>query len=102
MSACFNDKGNWVIVTKGKFAYSDNYIRDFLLKAESMYGELLSVFISNNGVVACCTYGVLYQNVPSNLVDKLHTINFIPRVIKFTDNGLMLLTDGSSEYDYFM
>jgi hypothetical protein len=102
MSACFNDKGNWVIVTKGKFAYSDNYIRDFLLKAESMYGELLSVFISNNGIVACCTYGVLYQNVPSNLVDKLHTINFIPRVIKFTDNGLMLLTDGSSEYDYFM
>ena len=102
MSACFNDNGNWVIVTKGKFAYSDNYVRDFLLKAESMYGEILNAFISNNGMIACCTNGVLYYNVPSTLVEKLHTLNFIPRVIKFTDNGLMLMTDGVSRYDYYM
>ncbi len=102
MSACFNENGNWAIVTKGKFAYSDNYVRDFLLKAESMYGELLNVFISNNGMIACCKNGVLYHNVPSTLVEKLHTLNFIPRVIKFTDNGFMLMTDGVSNYDYYM
>ena len=45
--------------------------------------------------------GVYYKNIPSNLAEALKKLTFKPKVIKFTDNGLYLITDGESQNYYF-
>ncbi len=53
-------------------------------------------------MIACCANGVYYQNVPSNVIDKIKSLSYIPKVVKFTDDGLYLITDGKSAYTYFL
>ena len=102
LSACFNDKGQWAIVTKSFCVHSADEVGDFVKKATTKYGKVLHVYLSNEGMVACCVRGVYYHYIPSNLAKKLKQLKFKPKVVKFTDNGLFLVTDGISQYDYFM
>ncbi len=70
---------------------------------DQMYFVDDSMFISANGaMIACCANGVYYQNVPSNVIDKIKSLSYIPKVVKFTDDGLYLITDGESAYTYFL
>lgn len=101
-SACLNDKGDWVIVSDRHYSYSGKAIGDFLKKAVDMYGTLRSVSLTDNGIIACCEIGVYYDNIPSNLAGFLHNLTFKPIVIKFTDNGQYLITDGISRYEYYL
>ena len=74
----------------------------FILKAEELYEEVYYAYITNYGMIACCKNGVYYKNIPSNLAEALKKLTFKPKVIKFTDNGLYLITDGESQNYYFM
>lgn len=101
-SACFNDKGDWVIVSDKHYTYSSNEIGEFLKQAVELYGTLRSVSLTGNGIIACCESGVYYKNIPSNLAKCLPHLTFKPQVIKFTDNGFFLITDGVSKYEYYL
>lgn len=101
-SACFNDRGDWVVITDKHYSYSNENIKNFILKAEELYEEVCYAYITNNGMIACCKDGVYYKNIPSNLAEALKKLTFKPKVIKFTDNGLYLITDGESQNYYFM
>lgn len=102
LSACFNDKGEWVIISDKHYIYSNESIKNFITKAEDLYGAVNYAYITNKGMIACCKHGVYYRNIPSNLAEALKKLTFKPKVIKFTDNGLYLITDGESQYWYFM
>ena len=52
-------------------------------------------------MIACCKNGVYNKNIPYNLAEALKKLTFKPKVIKFTDNGLYLITDGESQNYYF-
>ena len=101
LSACFNDRGEWVVITDKHYSYSNETIKNFILKAEELYEEVYYAYITNYGMIACCKYGVYYKNIPSNLAEALKKLTFKPKVIKFTDNGLYLITDGESQNYYF-
>lgn len=102
LSACFNDMGAWAVVTSSGCLASPGDIKDFVDQAVEVYGKAYSVTMTNVGVLVCCERGVYLRNVPSTLVDELSKLKFVPRVIKFTDSGLYLITDGKSEYDFLM
>lgn len=102
LSACFNDRGEWVIISDKHYIYSNESIKNFITKAEDLYGAVNYAYITNKGMIACCKHGVYYRNIPSNLAEALKKLTFKPKVIKFTDNGLYLITDGESQYWYFM
>jgi hypothetical protein len=72
-----------------------------LATAEELYEEVYYAYITNYGMIACCKNGVYYKNIPSNLAEALKKLTFKPKVIKFTDNGLYLITDGESQNYYF-
>ena len=102
LSACFNDRGEWVVITDKHYSYSNETIKNFILKAEELYEEVYYAYITNYGMIACCKNGVYYKNIPSNLAEALKKLTFKPKIIKFTDNGLYLITDGESQNYYFM
>lgn len=101
-SISFNDNGLWGFVSI-EHIDGDDVTSAFLKKALENFGKVISVCITNYGRIACCENGVYYENVPQNLVQKLQEISFKPKYIKFTDNGLYLITgEKESQYAYFM
>ena len=102
-SAVFNDSGHWAVVTDKNISWSDDYVGEFMKAAKTKFGFINSMFISANGaMIACCANGVYYKNVPSNVIDKIKSLSYIPKVVKFTDDGRYLITDGKSAYTYFL
>lgn len=101
ISVAFTDEGRWAIVTENSYI-SDDYTGKVMDEAYAKYGYINSVSLSGNSVVVCCDGGVYYKNAPKKLIERLNKVDFLPKVIKFTDNGLLLITDGDKKYDYFM
>lgn len=93
-SACFNDQGHWAIVTKEEWYANADGLKALLEKAERQYGLPYNVFLTERGAVVCCENGVLYKDIPSGLAQVLRELPFTPRVVKFTDGGRYLVTDG--------
>lgn len=100
-SVAFTDDGHWAIVTDKAFI-SDSETMIVLKEAQAKYGFINSVSLSGNSVVVCCSKGIYYKNAPKKLIDKLNDVKFLPKVIKITDDGLVLITDGDKRYAYFM
>lgn len=102
LSIAYNDNHEWIVVTdKNCYTSSDKYAR-FLKDAENIYGFVSSVSITNTAMVACCQKGVYYENIPKKVLEVLQQSNFIPKVIKFTDSGTCLITNGVSECVYWL
>lgn len=101
ISVAFTDEGRWAIVTEDAYV-TDGYTVKVVEEAQAKYGYVNSVSLSGNSVVVCCEYGIYYKNAPKKLIEKLNEIDFLPKVIKFTDDGLLLITDGDKKYTYFM
>lgn len=100
-SACCNDNGSWAVVSNKHFS-GDNATQTFMQKASNLYGTIYSVSLSEKGKIACCAKGVYFEGIPSNLSEALGTLNFKPKYIKFTDNGLYMIFDGITQVRYFM
>ena len=96
-SASVNDKGNWS-VTSDHGWYADDETAMIVEKAQKLYGEAISIYMTNIATVVCCINGVYCKNVPSNVYNKLLQLDFQPLHIKFTDLGLYLITEASRKY----
>lgn len=101
LSASFNDKGKWAIITT-KANYGDNETMAFINKAKQKYGGVLSVFLSENGCIACCSRGFFFENIPQKVVEQIKGISFKPNFVKFTDDGLSVITNKNGAYWYYL
>lgn len=107
-SYCFNEKGNWAIIAHGGATiYNNDIIEDFnfvadpktmslIYEAYKKYGKVLTVSMTDTGVIVCCENGVLLKDVPSPVYDELRSIKFKPYIIKFHDSGHFIITDGKN------
>jgi len=105
LSVSLDDNDNWAYVSAKHFGASDNENYAFMQEASEKYGKLESVCITTKGIVVCCRNGVYFKNVPKSVVDALIEFNnsgMRPKVVKFTDSGTYLITDGESSYTYSM
>ena len=96
-SASINDKGNWSVTSNHGWG-ADKETAAIVEKAEMLYGNVLSVFMTDIATVVCCVNGVYCKNIPSNVYNKLLQIDFQPLHIKFTDLGLYLITEAEKKY----
>ena len=108
-SYCFNEKGNWAIIAHGGATiYNNDIIEDFnfvgdsntmslIYEAYKKYGKVLTVSMTDTGVIVCCENGVLLKDVPSPVYDKLRSLEFKPYIIKFHDSGHFIITDGKNK-----
>ena len=67
-------------------------------KASSLYGGVISIYMTNNSTIVCCMNGVYCNNVPSSVYYKLLQIDFLPLIVKYTDSGLYLITERDKKY----
>ena len=100
VSICEN--GNFAIITDKHFYASHETDHSNLQKAIDKFGTIRSVCITNKGIVICCDGGVYYQNIPSNVEEAIKEQDFRPRVVKYTDSGTYLITDGDKLRSWYM
>ena len=58
--------------------------------------------MTNKGIVICCDGGVYYKDIPTNVETALKEQDFHPKVVKFTDSGTYLITDGDKKRAWYM
>ena len=105
LSVSLDDDDNWAYVSAKHFGASDKKHYALMQEASEKYGKLESVCITIKGIVICCRNGVYFKNIPQSVVDALIKFNksgLRPKVVKFTDSGTYLITDGESSYTYSM
>ena len=103
LSVSLDDGNNWAYVSAKNFGASTNANLTFMQEAYEKFGKLESVCITEKGIIVCCQNGIYFNNVPKRVVDGIigfHNAGRKPKVIKFTDSGTYLITDGKSAYAY--
>ena len=73
-----------------------------MIAAKDKYGYIYSACTTEEGVIFCCERGVYYSNIPTILENKLKSLSWKPKIIKFTDYGTFIVTDGENTYTYQM
>lgn len=101
-SATFNDGGDWIIITDSYIYASNDSAQSAVTEGCRLYGQVYSAYLTYYGFVSCHERGVYYLNIPSCVKDAIDKLDFQPVRIKFTDNGMYLITDDEDEYDYFL
>lgn len=86
-SASFNRNGDWCVVTDKHYSCSNSSITEFCKKAIEEYGTLNYVFISDNGIVACCNKGTYWRNIPNEVSKAIKEFKYSVKTVKFTDLG---------------
>lgn len=100
-SIVMTDEGEWAIVTNKGYWCSAGRLKEFVDAAVHKMGSLQAVHVTPQGsMLAVCKNGVVTHNVPAMLVEALKTINFVPRVVKYTVDGRYIITDGRSQVEY--
>lgn len=94
LSIAFNNNGQHIILTHDNFFCSEDEQGDFLHKAYELYGLPLSISLTTTSMVVCCENGVYTKGIPQEITTIINeNINF-RKVIRFSNNGVCLLTDG--------
>ena len=97
-SVCIAENDNWAVVTNKSMAGTTRVI-DAAKKANELYGEVKSIALTDLGVVVCCERGVYYENIPTNVAEKIqHWIDngWLPSHVSFTDSGTYFISNGKS------
>lgn len=98
-----NDNGDWLVITNKGISCSGGAVQEFLDLAKEHHGKVEAAFISSNGaMIAMCKNGMECKNVPANVVEAMKTLQFIPKMIKFTDVGYYIISDGKTLVKYFL
>lgn len=97
-----SENGDYAIVTDKHFVASNESDHSNMREAYSRYGFVKDVCITNMGICVVCEGGIYYNNIPSNLKEKLQTIDFHPDHVKYTDSGTYLITTETGRYSYRM
>lgn len=100
VSICEN--GNWSIITNKHWDASHETDKKNLRAAAEKYGTIRSCCVTNKGIVICCDRGVYYKDIPTNVEEAIKDQDFRPRVVKFTDSGTYLITDGEKKRSWYM
>lgn len=97
------DELHWVIVTNKGYWTNNDEIKNFLDAAVKSNGGLQAAHVTPEGaMIAVCKRGVACHNVPATVVNSLKTLEFEPKVVKFTIDGRYIITDGKSLVDYML
>lgn len=105
LSVSLDDGDNWAYVTEKYFRASNQGDHDFMKEATDKFGMIKSVCITMKGIVVCCAKGIYFKGVPKGVVDRILDMcndGYYPQVVKFTDSGTCLITDGDRHYQYYM
>lgn len=106
-SVSIAENGDYAIITDERInsCSSNSRVQNALNKAETLYGEVLYADITNLGVVACCKMGVYYENIPTNVAERIQKWVKAKRVIKFisfTDSGTFIMSDEDNAATFCM
>lgn len=101
-SVSISDNGDYAFVTDNKYGASNDLDRKIMELAQDSYGELMSVCITNVGVIATCKEGAMFYNIPHTIPERLAaSVKGTPKVIRFTDSGTyMCITTGGGSHTY--
>ena len=102
LSATYNTRGEWCVLAKNHYAYSDQNVKEFCSKAMNFYGTIHYVYFSDRGKIAICKKGIYFENIPSNVVNSLKWLRFNPTKIKFLDNGFYVITNDEGQFEYYL
>ncbi len=100
VSICEN--GNFSIVTDKHYYASHETDHANLKRALEKFGTIRSCCVTNKGIVICCDRGVYYKEIPTNLETALKEQSFRIKVVKYTDSGTYLITDGEKKRAWYM
>ena len=104
-SVTLDESDNWAYVSDKHFGASNTGDHKVMTEASEKFGHMYSVCITTKGIVVCCEGGVYFKNVPSKVVERIIALvekGYHPKVVKFTDSGTCLVTDGDNQYTYYM
>lgn len=101
-SVSINENGDFTIVTDKHFAASNDSDMEFIRKAHDKFGFVHSACTTPMGIIVCCEMGIYYGNIPKNIVERIKKLTFNPKIVKYTDSGTCLFTDGEKKNDYYM
>lgn len=101
LSACFNDNNEYIIVTEKTIYHNlGDGFGDIIKKANDKYGLIRSASMTNSSFILCADSGVYMLNAPRCISKALDGLNYVPRCIKYTDDGDYIITDGVSSYAF--
>ena len=99
LSACFNDNDEYIIVTEKTIYHNmgDGFGK-IVKQTNDKYGIIRSASMTNSSFILCADKGVYMLNAPRCISKALDGISYVPRCIKYTDDGDYIITDGVSSY----
>lgn len=104
VSMSISNSGNWAIITDKHLYASNTIFQNKLSEVSDLLGYIYSVALTEKGYVICADRGVYYNNIPTKVLENIKDMaaNKVIKVLKFTDDGTVLLTDGESRYRSYM
>ena len=102
LSVSFSGNGNYAIVTEGHFNASDTFDYNKMQQAVERFGHINSACITNRGIIVTCSRGILFWDVPENVINSLKAQNINPRVVRYTDSGTYMAFGVSGAPAYYM
>lgn len=102
LSVSICENGNFAIITNKHYYASHETDHANLKRALEKFGAIKSCSVTNKGIVVCCSRGVYYKDIPTNVEEALKDQDFHPAVVKFTDSGTYLITDGVKQRSWYM
>lgn len=101
-SVTFNDSGDWIVVTKQYYSSSDSDINDWLKEGHDKYGQLWTVCVTDDALVAVYETGFQFLgNVPEDLKTALQKATFDVMHVKIAGTA-WFFSDDNGHYRYNM
>ena len=101
-SIAMNDNGEWVVVGTTIYATSSSAITEWLKEGMESYGQLWTVHMTDDGIVAVYERGFKYYGeVPYSLKSALQEVKFDVYRLKFAGTA-WFIADKSGNYRYNM
>ncbi len=103
-SISINDKGDWAIITDKHMCSSSAEVHEALIYTHDSLGKVYSIALSENGYIICAANGAYFNNLPTQAYERLirRAKQTKVKIVKFTDSGTILVTDGENSYSYCM
>lgn len=98
-SACFNDNNEFIIITEKTIYHNlGDGFANIIKQTNEKYGIIRAASMTNSSFILCANSGVYMLNAPRCISRALDQLNYVPRCIKYTDDGDYIITDGISSY----
>lgn len=94
MSVSISPDGSYAYVTDRSYGASSLKDEATLREAVEAFGIPVSVSLSQGGCLVVCDRGIYVRDVPKTVCDQLLAMGHKATVVRFTDSGTYLATDG--------